>query len=254
MTRYRRCWLAVTAWVVAVGGLFALGALALAAPLGTLMLLAAAGLTALWQSRRGSRPHTWRRMWTGGVEGGTVPPDVRAAAATPVVLVVCLGFNLVLGTAGTLLVLLDAVAGLPLLWPQTRGLTLDDVLNEVPDEVPDDVPDQVVRAAAPPAPPGVRRPAADPPTGAEPTIVPRQAGGLSPAELCHAWLASSRALERCTTAGARAEIVAARRRYLDALAAWDPDGFARWTASADPAGSDPTPYIRRATSHDRPAG
>ena len=45
----------------------------------------------------------------------------------------------------------------------------------------------------------------------------------------------------------RARIAAARSRYLDALAEWDPDGFARWAASGSAAAGDPSPHLRGGT-------
>ena len=41
----------------------------------------------------------------------------------------------------------------------------------------------------------------------------------------------------------RARIAAARGRYLDALAEWDPDGFARWAASGTAAAGDPSAHL-----------
>jgi hypothetical protein len=48
----------------------------------------------------------------------------------------------------------------------------------------------------------------------------------------------------------RARIAAARGRYLDALAEWDPDGFARWATSGTAAAGDPSAHLGGGSAPD----
>lgn len=66
---------------------------------------------------------------------------------------------------------------------------------------------------------------------------------LSDQDLCLAWESSSRALGRCTSTGARLEVVRVRQACLDELERRHPEGVRAWVlAGADPA-SSPARYL-----------
>ena len=178
---------------------------------------------------------------------------MRATAALPVLTVACLGLDAIFGAAGFLLVLLVGLAGLPLLLPRHAPLTVADILAE--EAAPEPGRAEPARRAAPALGPAARGSRASPrPEAAVTTPTPDPVAGADPGELtrtelCHAWQASYRAMLMSVDPAERARIAAARGRYLDALAEWDPDGFTRWMESGTAAAGDPSAHLGHGAAH-----
>jgi hypothetical protein len=150
-------------------------------------------------------------------------------------LVSALGWHLLLGGAGTALVLVDALLGLPLLLPVGPSLQSEfEAFKEfegIRPNAPPDLPEP--RSALDVVTSEPDRPTSAPTAPTAPTEVEKRRGprtllpGLSDTELWHAWRASARALLVESNPAARLRIVAARSHYLDALAERDPEWMAR---------------------------
>ena len=204
--------------------------MALASPAASTVLLVI-GVALTLAGRR--LPDRARRLVRSHISGADATLEVRATAALPVLTIACLGLDAVFGAAGFQLVLLVCLAGVPLLLPRHSPLTVADILAE-------STPADRAEPSQPADPPQSWVPRA---RDADATTSSPDAGELSPTELCHAWQASYRAMLMSADPAERARIAAARGRYLDALAEWDPDGFARWTASGTAAAGDPSAHL-----------
>ena len=250
MDAYRKVWTCLAAAVLGLGLAAAAVQLSLTSPAASVVLLVVAVVLTRMSHRL---PARFRDLVRSHVSGPDATLEVRATAALPVLTVACLGLDAIFGAAGFRLVLLVALTGLPLLVPRHVPLTVADILAE------EAAPGQAGRGessqpAEPPQPwvPRARGDVAT--TTPEPTPVPESAsdpapGELTPTELCHAWQASYRAMLMSVDPAERARIAAARGRYLDALAEWDPDGFARWTASGTAAAGDPSAHLGQGAAH-----
>lgn len=212
MQTYRYGWIVATRVVVVTGTVALVVSWAVADPWSLAIALAAG-----WLARCVAR-----RAWP--ADGGraavkqmleTPMEDTvsrRLVIALPTFFVATLGWSLLLGGGGVLLVLLDALIGWPLL------LSDDDYEARVqfgPDhETLPIMADQIL--ASPDGSAAL--------TTAKAVSSGRctQLSSLSDAELWHAWQESGRALQDHPDAAGRLRIVAARAIYLDALAERDP--------------------------------
>ena len=248
MQAYRCAWTRVTVVVLASGAVVLVVAWALASP-----RTLAAALALSWLATRASRPirslravgRRWLRL--AGAPQEHEAATLRGVGWLSAFLVSALGWHLLLGGAGTALLLVDALLGLPLLLPVGASLQSEfEAFKEfegIPPAEPVDVPEprsavDVVTSAADRTPtvPTVPTVPTEPAELAEPNAPPgfeARRGprtllpGLSDTELWHAWRASGRALRVESNPAARLRIVAARSHYLDALAERDPEWMAR---------------------------
>ena len=201
----------------------------------------AVALACSWLATRATGPTAvLRRLCRRWLRLAGTPPEHEAAAARGVgwfaaFLVSALGWHLLLGGAGTALVLVDALLGLPLLLPVGTSIQSEfeafKEFKEIRSTEPVDVPEP--RSANDVGTSEPDRPTSAPTAAIAPTGVEEQRGtrtllpGLSDTELWHAWRASARALQVESNPAARLRIVAARSHYLDALAERDPQWMAR---------------------------
>jgi hypothetical protein len=138
----------------------------------------------------------------------------------PALALAAIGWSMLLGVAGAVLLLVDAAFGLPILvgdrhdrWPDGPDV------GHIPDTVAE---------LAPAAPSATAITSPEPWPGPR-TLLP----DLADDELLHAWESSTRALGLRPGPEALLGIVTARARYLDALDERDPDGLARRLAMGD---------------------
>jgi len=243
MDAYRKVWTCLAVAVLGLGLAAASVQLALISPAASAVLLVVAvALTRL--SRR--LPARARDLVHEHLTGPDATLEVRATAALPALTVACLGLDAIFGAAGFLLVALVGLAGLPLLLPRHAPLTVADILAEeaAPERSESSQPAQPFQPRLPRArgDATVTTPTPDPVADANP-------GELTRSELCHAWQASYRAMLMSVDPAERARIAAARGRYLDALAEWDPDGFTRWMESGTAAAGDPSAHLGHGAAH-----
>lgn len=168
------------------------------------------------------------------------PSESQLGVALPVIAASWLGLDLLLGAAGNRLVLIDLLAGLPLLLPTSTRVTLHDLLADASAAEPEPTP------AVPETRSELRHAGIgdlDLLAAVAKTGVSVATSSLSNDELCHAWRASHRALLMSHDAEVQSRIAAARGRYLDELQRRDPDGFERWLASGEAGSSDPGRYL-----------
>ena len=241
MQAYRCAWTRVTVVVLAAGSVVLIGAWALASP-----RTLAATLAIWWLATRATGPtRSLRALFRRWLRLAGTPEQLEAATARGVgllaaFLVSAIGWHLLLGGAGTALVLVDALLGLPLLLPVGASLQSEfEAFKEfegIRPAEPVDVPqprsavDVVTIEPDSPLAPTVPTVPTEPiaPTGGEDRRGPRTLlPGLSDTELWHAWRASAQALRVESNPAARLRIVAARSHYLDALAERDPEWMAR---------------------------
>ena len=249
MDAYRKVWICLAVAVLGLGLAAAAVQLALMSPAASAVLLVVA---VVLTRAAGRLPARVRDLVEEHLTGPDATLEVRATAALPVLTVACLGLDAIFGAAGFLLVLLVGLARLPLLLPRHAPLTVADILAEESAPEPTES-SQSAQPAHPPQPPqpwvprargeaAVTTPTPDP--AADP-----DSGELTPSELCHAWQASYRAMLMSADPAERARIAAARGRYLDALAEWDPDGFTRWMESGTAAAGDPSAHLGHGAAH-----
>jgi hypothetical protein len=212
------------AWSRASTVVLAFGALVLAAlwAVGSPWTFAAA-LALAWMAERLRWPalsvRCLRRCWQHQV--GTALPEawrVSLLVLLPAFLLAAVGWTMLLGGTGTVVVLIDALLGLPLIYPQDGPVPRSTTTAEMVERVgPGTVVDLVTASG------GAGGVAAGLAQWSGPrTLLP----ALSDTELWHAWQESTRALRHDLTADARMRIVAARARYLDALIERDPGRIA----------------------------
>jgi hypothetical protein len=229
---YGSVWRRVAGTVVVTGAVLPLVSWCLASP-----STFAAGLAAACGVRQITRrlPPDGALRRLGNHVVATQLVDVRQRQVLrllPAFVLAVVGWGMLLGGAGAATVLLVALTGVPLLfdsdvgrWPDGRGV------GPVPDTVELLVPSQPGELGQ--ALPSPRSSPEMPSFGLPPADAPRWPGprtllpDLDDTELLHAWEASTRALGLGPGPSARLAIVAARARYLDALAERDPDGMAR---------------------------
>ena len=246
MDAYRRVWICLAVAVLGLGLAAAAVQLALMSPAASAVLLVAGVVLARAAHRLPARA---RDLVDEHLTGPDATLEVRATAALPGLTVACLGLDAIFGAAGFLLVLLVGLTGLPLLLPRHAPLTVADILAEdsAPERSESSRPAQPAESPQPWVPrargeAAVTTPTPDPVAGPHP-------GELTPSELCHAWQASYRAMLMSVDPAERARIAAARGRYLDALAEWDPDGFTRWMESGTAAAGDPSAHLGHGAAH-----
>lgn len=143
------------------------------------------------------------------------PFEARLVAVLAVTLLTGIGLSQVLGSAGVQLLAADVLAALPLLLPA----------------------DEPTESSWAPW-----DPAGD--TGTSRSTSVQDDDELSLTELCHAWMASSNALDRCIDQERRRLLIVARGQFLDAMTILDPAGVDAWLADPRAATADPRRFLR----------
>ena len=245
MDVYRKVWTWLAVAVLGLGLAAAAVQLALISPLASAVLLVVA--VVLTQASR-RLPTRVRDLVRSHVSGPDATLEVRATAALPVLTVACLGLDAMFGAAGFRL----RAARRPRRAPAAAAAARPAHGGRHPGRGGGArrCRAEPARRAAPAVGPRARGAAAatTPMTSASSTRG-RDPGELSRTELCHAWQASYRAMLMSVDPAERARIAAARGRYLDALAEWDPDGFARWMESGTAAAGDPSAHLGHGAAH-----
>ena len=229
---YRCVWVRASAVVLAVGGLVLAAVWAIGSPW-TFAAVLALGWLAQHLRLPSRSARALRQVWEH--HAGPALPDPSCAyllALLPAFLLAAVGWNILLGGAGTVIVLADGLLGLPLIYldddPEPRSTTPTTTTS--PTELAEWVGSgTVVDLVATSIEAGDEAPGLAEWSGPR-TLLP----ALSDTELWHAWKASTHALGCDLSAEARARIVAARARYLDALIERDPDGLAGRLAADAP--------------------
>jgi hypothetical protein len=239
VTTYRRVWIRATRTVVVVGCLGALVVWCLASRWTFAVAMALAW--GLWRTNEPDSSSELVRMLRSRAVAASVVEDRewRYLRLLPALVLAGVGWSMLLGAAGAGLLLVDAAFALPILaggrhdrWPDGRDV------GHVPDTVEELAPTGVEGVVgrgelAQPASSGVSSAAPSRASVSWPgprTLMP----DLDDEELLHAWDSSTRALELDPGPAALLRIVAARARYLDALAERDPEGLARRIALGQP--------------------
>jgi hypothetical protein len=278
MQTYRAAWLRATTIVLLVGWTAAIAAVLIREPRMSAIIFAATLLVLAARGRRyaAGAGDPLRRLGA-AIWLALAPPEAQLLIFLGAAVTCGIGLTQMVGSSGTEVVLLDAAAGVPLLFIPIPGAPFNALSgNEKPKAFPfawvspieaarseHPVPAVTASAARPgndtqrPEPEDVLRArfaaimnlalSEEPPlrlTGGPPHPAGAQqpTAPLSVAELCHAWQASSQALRLTLSPAERVRIVAARSVYLDALNQCDADGTARWIDQGDP-DSDPRQYL-----------
>jgi hypothetical protein len=278
MQTYRAAWLRATTIVLLVGWTAAIAAVLIPEPrmsavifAATLFVLAARG--GRYAAGAGDQP----RQLGPAIWLALAPPEAKLLIFLGAAMTCGIGLTQMVGSSGTELVLLDAAAGVPLLFMPRPGAPLNALTaNEKPKAFPFAWASPIEAARSehpvPAVPPSAARPGNDAqspepedvlrarfaammdlPLSEEPPLrlnggppdpagAQQPTGALGVAELCHAWQASSHALRLTLSPAERVRIVAARSIYLDALIRYDTDGTARWIDQGDP-DNDPRQYL-----------
>jgi hypothetical protein len=276
MQTYRAAWLRATTIVLLFGWTAVIAAVLIREPRMSAMIFAATLLVLAARGRRyAARAGDPLRQLSPAIWLALAPPEAQLLIFLVAAMTCGIGLTQMVGSSGTELVLLDAAAGVPLLFMRPPGAPLNALTaNEKPNALPFAwVPPIEAARSEHPVPagtPSAARPGNDTqcpedvlrarfaaimnlPLSEEPPLrlnggPPHPAGSqqptgaLSVAELCHAWQASSQALRLTLSPAERVRIVAARSIYLDALNQCDTDGTARWIDQGDP-DSDPRQYL-----------
>lgn len=278
MRTYRAVWLRATTVVLLAGWTAVTSAVLIQAPGLSALIFAAALLVLAGRGRRYGRVGDRVTTQLGpSIQFALAPPEARVLIVLVAAMTCGIGLAQMIGQSGTELVLLDAVAGMPLLlMPRTGAVNA----NTERDAFPVALVHPIERAQSERSVPAVGSPAAKPghdtqypeahealrarfaaimnlPLSEEPSLrwhggppemnaqraaPPQPTDALSVAELCHAWQASSHALRLTPSPSERVRIVAARSVYLEALNQRDAAGMARWIEHGDP-DSDPRRYL-----------
>lgn len=278
MQTYRAAWLRATTTVLLVGWTAAMTAVLIHEPRMSAIIFAATLLGLAARGRRyaaGARDQL--RQLGPAIWLALAPPEAQLLIFLGAAMTCGIGLTQMVGSSGTELVLLDAAAGVPLLFMPPPRAPLNALTgNEKPKAFPFAWVSQIEAPRSehpvPAVTPSAARPGNDTqcpepedvlrarfaaimnlPLSEEPPLrlnggpphpagAQQPTGALSVAELCHAWQASSQALRLTLSPAERVRIVAARSIYLDALNQCDTDGTARWIDQGDP-DSDPRQYL-----------
>lgn len=224
MTAHRGPWTVTAVLVALTGALAAYSAWPFVAFTSAFIWTTLLVAVTTW-SYRDEREVPWYRPWQVGVVAG-------------VAVVALIGWSLLMGFAGVLLVLLVALFSPPALRGVARLARWTRRGTSLPKRP--DPPEPSSRMAAASAPSTSGSVLDDQPVVRCPATPP---ASMDDDELCWAWRVSYVALQHAPSVSARLGAVQTRQEYLDELERRNPEGLAAWLCSGARAAGDPRPYI-----------